>query len=81
MKLYTRPNCPLCDEARIVMSTSDLEFEEVDISKQPDLEAEYGTLVPVVELDGRPIFHGGMNPADLPALIQGAGNGRGARFK
>ena len=63
------------------MSTSGLEFEEVDISKEPDLEAEYGTLVPVVELDGRPIFHGGMNPEDLPGLIRGAGNGRGAIFQ
>lgn len=77
LKLYARPNCPLCDEARIVLSTSGLEFEEIDISNDRDLEKEYGTLVPVVELRGRPIFHGGMDPADLPAVISGDGNGRG----
>jgi hypothetical protein len=59
------------------MTTSGLEFEEIDISNDRDLEKEYGTLVPVVELHGRPIFHGGMDPSDLPALISGDGNGRG----
>jgi glutaredoxin len=67
----------MCDEARIVLSTSGIEFHEIDISKDRDLEREYGTLVPVVELHGRPIFHGGMNPEDLPGLITGDGNGRG----
>jgi glutaredoxin len=77
--LYARPNCPLCDEARIVLTTSEIEFREVDISNDRDLKKEYGTLVPVVELNGRPIFHGGMNPTDLPGLITGDGNGRGVK--
>jgi glutaredoxin len=74
--LYARPNCPLCDESRLVLLTAQIEFEEVDVTTDPALEREFGSMVPIVMVGGRPIFHGGGNPADLPGLIAGQANGR-----
>lgn len=67
--LYSRPNCPLCDEARNALTSGDVSFEEVDVSQDPALEGEYGSAVPVVEADGVPIFSGGMNPSELIDLL------------
>ena len=55
--LYTRPGCHLCDVAkealdRISARTGE-PWAEVDISGDPELEAEYGIRIPVVLLDGK----------------------------
>lgn len=68
--LYTRPGCHLCDDARAVLVAEGIAFEEVDITRDGALEAEYGLAIPVVELHGRCVFEAGMNPADLPGLIR-----------
>ena len=58
--LYTRPGCELCDEARDSIQ-SVLEDRaarglpvprrvERDIDREPDLQASYGPVIPVVEL-------------------------------
>lgn len=46
-----------------------IEFDEVDISSEEALEAEYGQFVPVVEVSGRIVFHAGMNPEELPEIV------------
>ena len=55
--LYTRPGCHLCDEmkaiiARVARSTP-ITLEEVDISTDPTLEAQYGLEIPVLTIEGR----------------------------
>lgn len=67
--LYSRPDCPLCDEARAALDSAGVRFEEIDISRDAGLEGEYGSTIPVVEADGMPIFSGGMNPAELIDLL------------
>lgn len=67
--LYSRPNCQLCDEAREMLESSGVLFDDIDVSQDPGLEGEYGSSVPVVEADGVPIFRGGMNPAELIDLL------------
>ncbi|HEY2668570.1 MAG TPA: glutaredoxin family protein [Actinomycetota bacterium] len=69
--LYSRPGCHLCDRARDVLEAAGIAFEEVDISTDPALEAEYGILIPVVEQEGRQLFEAGMDPSELPALLHG----------
>ena len=69
--LYSRPGCHLCDHARAALEDSGIAFEEVDITADPALEAEYGTLIPVVEQGGRQLFEAGMDPRELPALLNG----------
>jgi glutaredoxin len=58
--LYTKPDCCLCDEARgaieRVRQEREFELEEVDITRDRALSETYGERVPVVALDGRPLF-------------------------
>jgi glutaredoxin len=57
VQLLTRPGCHLCEVAYEVMervaATSGVEWETVDVSKDVELEREYGDRLPVVLLDGR----------------------------
>ena len=69
--LYSRPGCHLCDRARDVLEAAGIAFEEVDITTDPALEAEYGVLIPVVEQEGRQLFEAGMDPRELPTLLNG----------
>jgi glutaredoxin len=58
--LYSAPNCSLCERARATLAAirADVEFdlEEVDITGDPELEARYRELLPVVEIDGEQAF-------------------------
>ena len=55
--LYTREGCHLCEDAKAVLDEVREEtgegYDEVDISTDPELTAEYGDRIPVVLLDGK----------------------------
>ncbi|MEU8077335.1 glutaredoxin family protein [Catellatospora citrea] len=53
LTLYTRPGCHLCEDAVAVLVRIGEPFEEIDISGDRELEAEYGDRIPVIMLDGR----------------------------
>jgi len=54
--LYGKPGCHLCEEARDVVDRvrerRPFELEEVDITRDPTLEALYRERIPVVAIDG-----------------------------
>jgi glutaredoxin len=56
VRIYTRPGCHLCAEAREVVERvcADLgaSYDEVDITTSPDLVAAYGEQIPVTFVDG-----------------------------
>jgi glutaredoxin len=58
--LYSKPDCPLCDEARgalgRVRDRTPFELTEVDITVDPQLEAAYRERIPVITLDGLELF-------------------------
>jgi hypothetical protein len=58
--LYHSPGCHLCDDARDVLAGAlaerPFELEEVDITGDERLEAEYRELLPVVQIEGGPRF-------------------------
>lgn len=60
VKLYTRPGCHLCDEAKREMSAAgceDLyELEEIDVDSDPELRRRYGWDIPVVTVNGTLVF-------------------------
>ena len=60
VKLYTRPNCHLCDEAKREMAAAACEdlysLEEIDVDTDPELRRRYGWDVPVVTVNGSPAF-------------------------
>ena len=58
--LYTKRDCPLCDEMKAVVTRVRAEvtfaLEIVDIEGDPALVAAYGLDVPVLVIDGRKAF-------------------------
>ncbi len=58
--LYSKPDCPLCDEAREaldrVREPSPFELLEIDITTDADLEVAYRERIPVIALDGEELF-------------------------
>ena len=60
VRMMTAAGCHLCDEAHDLLEAAraDLGFDlvEVDITGDPDLEAEYREQIPVVFVAGRKAF-------------------------
>jgi glutaredoxin len=58
--LYGAEECHLCERARTTIGALrdelGFELEEVDIGGDPELEARYRELIPVVEIDGVQAF-------------------------
>ena len=72
--VYTRVNCPLCDEAGEVLADYANwlpKAMEVDIDRDPQLVRQYDTLVPVVACDGKVRFRGRVDERLLRRLIEG----------
>lgn len=70
--LFGKPGCCLCDDAKAALEAAGIGFQEVDINRDQGLFGEYGIRVPVVEVDGIPVFEAGMNPDDVPQLVEEA---------
>jgi glutaredoxin len=56
LRLYSRPGCHLCDDARAVIERVGAPFEEIDIETDAALHAAYLERIPVVVLDGVELF-------------------------
>jgi glutaredoxin len=50
--LYHAEGCHLCERARATLTSLGVEFEDVGIDGDPELERRYRELIPVVEIDG-----------------------------
>ncbi len=57
VRLYSRPGCHLCDDAREVIArvcaATGTSYDEVDITTSPDLLRAYAEQIPVTLVDGR----------------------------
>lgn len=60
LQLYTKADCPLCDEAKKVLEQFAAQFpiqiEEIDITANLGLFTKYKELIPVLELEGEQLF-------------------------
>ena len=54
--LYTRQNCPLCDEAKATLLAARVTPREVDVDLDPQLKRRFGNDVPVIFIDGQEAF-------------------------
>lgn len=73
--LYTRRDCPLCDEAKQLLAEYQRRLptiEEVDIDTDPAWKEKYDTCVPVVEIDGKLRFRGRVSRVLLERLLDAA---------
>jgi glutaredoxin len=76
VKLYTRPDCHLCDEARsglegLRSDGLDFELEEVDIEADDELHRRFLERIPVVELDGETVSELFLDSDALTARLRG----------
>ena len=71
--LYGKPGCHLCEEARAtliaVRAERAFELEEVDVSADPRLHAEYGERIPGVEVNGEEMAQFHVDRAALLAAL------------
>ena len=70
--LYTRPDCPLCDEAHHVLVQHGLRPKLVNLDDEPALLPVYCHCIPVVIIDGKVRFRGKINPMLLRRLLNSA---------
>jgi glutaredoxin len=60
LTLYGKAGCHLCEEARAVVDQVGqrhrFELEEVDITRDPSLEAVYRERIPVIAIDGKEVL-------------------------
>lgn len=71
--LYTRPNCALCDEAKLMLQLVQedvpITWDEVNIETDDELHEKYMLMIPVIEKDGNLLLYGSISYIDLLALF------------
>jgi glutaredoxin len=79
VRLYSKPNCCLCDQAREVLERlrERLPFElvEEDIRADPAAFAAWRYDIPVVIIDGRDTFKHRLVESEVEACLRRATNG------
>jgi glutaredoxin len=73
LTLYGKPGCHLCEEAREVVrqvrERRPFELEEIDITRDPVLEARYRERIPVVAIDGQETLELVIEPTELERCL------------
>jgi glutaredoxin len=74
IEIYSRPGCHLCDEAKEVIERSQaryvLDIRVINVEEDPELEARYGTEIPVVFISGRKAFKYHVDPVELERKLR-----------
>ena len=73
LRLLSRPGCHLCDEMALALRELGLPFERVDIEKNPGLEAEYSTAIPVLFHNDAEVARAPQSSRTLKRALQRAG--------
>ena len=74
VRLYARPDCHLCDEARLQLegmlaAGAGFELDEVDIDSDDELLRRYLERIPVIELEGEIVSDLGLDAESLRARL------------
>ena len=70
--LYTRRDCPLCDDAKAAIHAAGLTAEEVDIDLDPELQRRFTNEVPVIYIDGVEAFRHTVKADDFKPFLLAA---------
>lgn len=72
--LYTRANCPLCDEAKLMIQMVNedfpLPYKEIDIESNDELHEKYMLMIPVLEKDNEVLLYGNIGYVDLLEALE-----------
>lgn len=73
--VYTRRGCHLCAEAWEVLQADQAVFgyqlKAIDVDSDPELVGRFGERVPVIAVNGRIRFYGGVNPVLWKRFLTG----------
>ena len=70
LRLYGRAYCHLCEEMAAQLRDRGVEFEEIDVDADPQLESRLGERVPVLAApDGTEICHYRLDAAALEKAL------------
>lgn len=76
LTLYMKPGCHLCENTaqmlRDLSGEFSFTFHEVNILEDPKLYEEYCEIIPVVEMDGKPLLAAPFNEAMARKVLQSA---------
>lgn len=71
---YRQNNCPLCDEAEMMMKLVQEDYtftwSTVDIQSDDEIHEKYMLMVPVLEKDGKVLAYGNIDYATLVFLLE-----------
>jgi len=76
LTLYSRPGCHLCDEMKAIVERvarampGRLHVEQVDVSRDPELERRYGLEIPVLLMDGKKVAKYRVSEDDLRRMLR-----------
>jgi len=68
--VYTRDDCPLCDEFIAGLAALPLSFELRDVDKEPVARRRYGIKVPVLTCEGSVVCHGRLDREAIARLVR-----------
>ena len=72
--LYTRSDCPLCDEMKAELERAGISHEyelcEVDVNGDPELAERYGWRIPVLAISGQDVFEGRLTAAAFKSRLR-----------
>lgn len=66
--MYGRACCHLCEEMAQALRALGVDFEEIDVDSDPDLDERYGENVPVLLKDGIEICRHRLTPEAIRKL-------------
>jgi glutaredoxin len=67
--VYTRQDCPLCDDFVAELSPIVAEFEVRDVDDDPTARRRFGLKVPVLTCDGSVVCHGRLDAGAVGRLV------------
>lgn len=74
LTLYTRPNCPLCEEAKLMLNLVQedfpVDYKEVNIEEDEQLHEKYMLMIPVLEQEDEVLLYGNIGYADLLEALE-----------
>jgi glutaredoxin len=76
VRLYTRPGCHLCEEARAAMLAAncadEYQLEVVNIDDDPALKVNYSLKIPVITINGSEAFIYRLTAAEFRQRVRAA---------
>ena len=79
--IYSRPGCHLCDDMKAIVHrvarTIPLSIDEIDISTDAALEAEFGLEIPVLFVAGKKAAKYRVGEDELRKILAGRAGGAG----